>query len=68
MKNEEFVCPKCGEWTGECIDYDFDAESLAITHTCHKCDAVWTEYYALRYTGYAHEGIDYDEEGKEMQW
>ena len=35
-------------------------------YVCHECGAVWDEYHELTYRGYAHKGVDYDENGNIM--
>ncbi len=66
MKKEVYVCPKCGGNDCECIDYEWDSDSIRQQYVCHDCEAQWDEYHELIYRGYAYEGVDYDENGAEM--
>ena len=68
MKKEVYVCPKCGGNDCECTDYEWNSESLRQQYVCHDCEAVWDEYHELTYRGYAYEGVDYDENGNEMEF
>ena len=67
IKNTAVKCPVCGEIKDvETFDFEWDGESLRAEMVCHNCGAQWDEYFGLTYKGYAHNGIDYDEMGKEM--
>ena len=68
MKKEVYVCPKCGGEDNECIDYEWDSDTIRQRYMCHNCEAVWDEYHELTYRGYAHNGIDYDENGNVMEF
>ena len=65
-KTTPYVCPVCKGEDCECTDYEWDSESLRQQYVCHDCEAVWDEYHELIYRGYAHKGVDYDENGEEM--
>ena len=67
MKKEEYVCPNCKGENNECTDYEWDSESIRQEYVCHDCGAVWNEYHELTYRGYAFKGVDYDENGNEME-
>ena len=68
-KTTEWVCPKCGEniylTERECTVEDMMAN---IEVSCDICGAKWNEYFELTYHGYACEGVDYDENGKEVEF
>lgn len=66
-KRTPYLCPKCGEAEDiEIIDDEYDDTSMRIECICEKCNAAWSEYFALEYTGYAHKGIDYNADGTKM--
>ena len=63
LKNEDWVCPKCGSDDCECYDNEFDFNSLMRKMTCKACDHTWREYFIVRYDGYADESGVYDKDG-----
>lgn len=65
-KTKPYVCPKCGSDDIECLDYEWDDAHIRQEYVCHECEAQWDEYFALEWTGYACEGVDYDEKGEVM--
>ena len=65
-KSSEYTCPRCGGNNVECLDHDFDGEYMRSEMSCDDCDACWDEFFSLTYTGYAHDGVDYDKDGDEM--
>lgn len=68
MKKEVYVCPKCGGNDCECIDYEWDSDCMRQSYVCHDCEAQWDEFHELTYRGYAYKGVDYDENGNEMEF
>ena len=65
IKNEGFVCPKCGEWDVRTEDYVMDIDCLWVKLSCPHCEESWSEYHSLTYDGYTYEGKVYDADGKE---
>ena len=62
-----YLCPECGDTEDvDNDDFEFDCEELRVDCVCHKCDAVWSEYFLLKWAGYAHKGIDYCSDGTNM--
>ena len=69
MKNEEYVCPACGDVEGiEVIDTEFDNNCISRKMFCSQCGRVWREYFIIKYDGYTCEDKEYDADGKEMGW
>lgn len=66
-KRTPYLCPECGEADDiDIIDHEFDDTSMRAECVCAKCDATWSEYFDLRYNGYAYKGVDYEADGREM--
>ena len=63
IKNEDWVCPKCGSDDCECCDNEYDDVTLVRKMTCNACDHTWREYFVIRYNGYSDESGSYDENG-----
>lgn len=66
VKNEGYVCPKCGSYDTDIIDHEWDVECISLKMSCDRCDAVWREYFLLKYDGYYNpdEHTMYDADGK----
>ena len=67
-KTTPYVCPVCKGENNECTDYEWDSESIRQQYICPDCGATWDEYHELTYRGYAHNGVDYDENGEKMEF
>ena len=65
IKNDGYICPKCGEWDVGTEDYEMDVDCLWVKLHCPHCEEDWSEYYTLTYDGYHHNGKVYDADGKE---
>lgn len=65
IKNDGYICPKCGEWDVRTEDYEMDVDCLWVKLHCPHCEEDWSEYYTLTYDGYTHKGVVYEADGKE---
>jgi transposase-like protein len=65
LKNEACNCPQCNSDETYTIDIEMDIDCLWTKWRCRECDAVWSEYYLLKYDGYAYKGKSYKENGEE---
>lgn len=68
VKHTSDLCPCCGG-DNVCInDMEYDGDSLRLELYCEDCEDVsWNEYFALRYVGYAMDGVDYDSNGNKEE-
>lgn len=67
IKDNDYVCPRCGE--SNCIthDSDCDFDGGTIYYECEDCGARWKEFFIVKYDGYEFEDKLYDKDG-EMVW
>lgn len=63
VKNDYWVCPKCGSDNCECYDDEFDDGYVVRKMACYHCDHTWREYFKIAYDGYSDESGEYDENG-----
>ena len=64
-KDTAGYCPKCDTIdavTTPSIEF-VSGDYIRVHHVCGNCGEEWDEYYYAQYTGYAHNGIDYDDTG-----
>ena len=66
VKNEGCVCPKCGSYDTDITDHELDIDCISLKISCNRCDAVWREYFLLKYDGYYNpdQHAMYDADGK----
>ena len=62
-KTYEASCPECGADVIECYDSDCDYEGASYHYHCPHCNAEWSEYYRLVYSGYEYKCKVYEEMG-----
>ena len=63
IKNEPFVCPKCGSDNTSVYDDDWDYDYVVRIIECDCCEHRWREYFKITYAGYADATGEYDENG-----
>ena len=60
-------CPNCGS---DDLDYDpqefIDDSLISQVCECRHCGFTFTNYYTIKYTGFAAHDIDFDESGEVM--
>jgi uncharacterized Zn finger protein len=66
-KTHMYECPNCG---AEDLDYDpqefVDEKLISQVCRCKDCGFSFTNFYTIKYTGFAAHDIDFDEEGEVM--
>lgn len=64
-KDTAGYCPKCDTIHAvmtPTIEFT-SGDYICVHHLCGNCGEEWDEYYYAQYTGYAHNGVDYDDAG-----
>lgn len=64
IKDNDYLCPRCGESNCTAIDSEIDYEGGYIMYVCDDCGARWREYFTTLYDGYEFEDKVYDKDGK----
>jgi formate dehydrogenase maturation protein FdhE len=64
IKDNDYVCPKCGGSNCSALDSDCDIDGGMVYYECDDCGARWREYFVTVYDGYEFEEKVYDKNGR----